>query len=155
MIKVSRADLSAAFGNLRVVKALEEVFTMLNYGAHNTNANIANVYPSVLQYNICVGYSSTDSEGGILVTEYIANGTMAPTLFMGVNTENGVVGYGPISGIDTTGVSQGESWSLGDVLYVSGANGGDYTIVPPALEVVVGFITKVDNVNGAIFINRK
>lgn len=86
--------------------------------------------------------NSTDTIG--LVTETIAN-----------NQEGFVTTSGIVRGINTTGSLQGEAWSDGDVLYLSGVNAGRVTNVKPTAPthtVIVGFVIYAHGTQGKIFV---
>lgn len=86
--------------------------------------------------------NSADTIG--LVTETIAN-----------NQEGFVATSGLVTGINTTGSLQGESWNDGDVLYLSGTTAGRLTNVKPSAPthtVIVGFVVYAHINQGKIFV---
>lgn len=86
--------------------------------------------------------NSTDTIG--LVTETVAD-----------NQEGFVTTSGVVRGIDTTGSLQGEAWSDGDVLYLSGTTAGRITNVKPSAPthtVIVGFVIHAHANQGKIFV---
>ena len=103
------------------------------------------------------------ASGRILGEYMIADGTYPFAKTLGIATEdiaNGddgfVTEFGVVRGIDTTGSLYGESWSDGDVLYVSPTIPGGLTAVEPnapnqVLE--MGVVLNAD-INGSIFVDR-
>lgn len=80
-----------------------------------------------------------------LVTENIAH-----------NEEGFITTYGSVHGINTTGSLQGETWEVGDLLYVSHLTAGALTkFIPPAPNraVVVGHVDNAHNTQGNIFVD--
>jgi hypothetical protein len=69
---------------------------------------------------------------------FLADGTLSPVTIVGVTTQDipdGAQGritvWGQVRDIDTTGTPFGETWSAGDILYVSPTIAGGFTIVKP------------------------
>ena len=86
--------------------------------------------------------NSADTVG--LVTETILN-----------NQEGFITTSGLVRGIDTTGTSWGESWTDGDVLYLSGVTSGRLTNVKPQAPthtVIVGFVIYAHANHGTIYV---
>lgn len=83
----------------------------------------------------------------------VANGSIAADRMMGVTlhdipdgTDGYVTSFGPVQGINTTGVPHGEIWNVGDFLYFSHVLPGTWTrIQPPApnINVPVAIVTSV------------
>jgi hypothetical protein len=72
-----------------------------------------------------------------------------------VNQEGFIVSDGPLTGINTTGSLQGETWADGDLLYLSPTTFGGITNVKPAApfhEVRVGYVEYAHAVNGKIYV---
>lgn len=72
-----------------------------------------------------------------------------------VNQEGFIVSDGPLTGINTTGSLQGETWNDGDLLYLSPTTFGAITNVKPSApfhEVRVGYVEYAHAVNGKIFV---
>jgi len=72
-----------------------------------------------------------------------------------VNQEGFIVSDGPLTGINTTGSLQGETWNDGDLLYLSPTVFGGVTNVKPSApfhEVRVGYVEYAHGVNGKIFV---
>jgi len=78
------------------------------------------------------------ASGKIKIQPAIADGSILPSYMVGLLTEditNGSTGkatwVGKIRGIDTTGTTYGETWTDGDILYVSPTTAGYLTNVRP------------------------
>lgn len=72
-----------------------------------------------------------------------------------VNQEGFIVSDGPLTGINTTGSLQGETWNDGDLLYLSPTTFGAITNVKPSApfhEVRVGYVEYAHINNGKIFV---
>jgi hypothetical protein len=107
---------------------------------------------------------SVGASGRILGEYMIADGTYPFAKTLGIATEdilNGsdglVTEFGVVRGLNTTGSLYGESWSDGDVLYVSSTIPGGLTNVEPQapnqiLEMGVVLFSNVSN--GSIFVDR-
>lgn len=86
--------------------------------------------------------NSADTIG--LVTETIAT-----------NQEGFIMTVGQLEGINTTGSLQGETWSDGDVLYLSPTTPGALTNVKPVAPqhiVVIGYVEYAHQNNGKIYV---
>lgn len=93
-------------------------------------------------------------------TKYIADGTYASELVIGIATQDiddGDMGratiWGRVRGIDTTGTPFGETWSAGDLLYVSPTVAGGMTNIKPTapnLCIPIALVRVVDSVEGQI-----
>jgi hypothetical protein len=103
-----------------------------------------------------------DAQGQRLAVDYAladSNGNSTDTI--GVvyenidNNQSGrIVVIGEITGIDTTGDLQGETWSDGDVLYVSSTTPGALTNIQPIAPnhlVVVGYVVYAHANQGKIY----
>tara|TARA_S200002703_G_scaffold24300_2_gene21100 strand:+ start:7416 stop:11396 length:3981 start_codon:yes stop_codon:yes gene_type:complete len=106
---------------------------------------------------------SFGASGRILGEYMIADGTYPFAKTLGIATEdilNGedglVTEFGVVRGIDTTGSLYGESWSDGDVLYVSPTIPGGLTSVEPSAPNQVLEMGVILNAaaNGSIFVDR-
>jgi len=87
--------------------------------------------------------NSTDVIG--LVAENINN-----------NQEGFITTFGEVKDINTTGSLQGETWTDGDILYVSPTTAGRLTNVKPSAPnhlIIVGYVVYAHNNQGKIFIN--
>ncbi|MCH9716759.1 MAG: hypothetical protein K0U52_06700, partial [Gammaproteobacteria bacterium] len=106
---------------------------------------------------------SFGASGRILGEYMIADGTYPFAKTLGISTEdilNGedglVTEFGVVRGINTTGSLYGESWSDGDVLYVSPTIPGGLTSVEPSAPnqvLEMGVILNAAS-NGSIFVDR-
>ena len=112
-----------------------------------------------------LGTLATLGASGRILGEYmIADGTYPFAKTLGIATEdilNGedglVTEFGVVRGINTTGSLYGESWSDGDVLYVSPTIPGGLTSVEPSAtqsSVGDGCYFKSQQSNGSIFVDR-
>jgi hypothetical protein len=98
--------------------------------------------PSVILAKADSDPNSTNTVG--LVTENIDN-----------NQEGFVTTSGFVREIDTTGSLQGETWSDGNILYLSGASAGYLTNIKPSAPthtVIVGFVTYAHQNHGKIYV---
>ena len=72
------------------------------------------------------------------------------------NQEGFVITVGQITGLDTTGSLQGETWTDGDVLYLSPTTAGSLTNVKPNGStghiVVIGYVEYAHQNNGKIYV---
>lgn len=109
-----------------------------------------------------VRFSGTlGASGRVLITPAIADGTIPSSYILGLTTEdisNGsdghVTTFGKVRQIDTTGAPYGESWSDGDLLYVSPTIAGNLTNVPPEApnpQIFMGVVILAHANNGSIF----
>jgi hypothetical protein len=104
---------------------------------------------------------TTGSSGKILIDYTIANGTIPAFTTLGVLTQtllSGETGYvtsfGLVRNIDTTGAPYGETWSQGDILYVSPTILGGFTNVKPIVpnqDIIIAIVMEL-GVNGSIFV---
>jgi len=79
------------------------------------------------------------ASGKLLIQEAIANSLLSSEHFMGITTheigdgESGkVTWFGKVRGIDTTGATYGETWSDGDLIWLSQTSLGGLTNVEPS-----------------------
>jgi hypothetical protein len=101
------------------------------------------------------------SSGRILADYMIADGTIPFYYTMGIATQNiadgddgYVTNFGLVRGINTTGSLYGETWSDGDILYVSPTIAGGLTNSEPNepnLKIQMALVIKAD-ANGSIFV---
>lgn len=72
------------------------------------------------------------------------------------NQEGFVITVGQITGLDTTGTLQGETWTDGDVLYLSPTTAGNITNIKPDGStghiVVIGYVEYSHQNNGKIYV---
>lgn len=102
------------------------------------------------------------ASGRVLVAPAIADGTIPSSYILGLATQdigNGedghVTWFGKVRGIDTTGTPYGETWSIGDLLYVSPTTAGYLTNVKPSapdLQIFVGAVVNTHATEGTIFV---
>jgi effector-binding domain-containing protein len=107
-----------------------------------------------------VGFSGVS--GDILVSQYLADGTIPELYFVGVTAFDmadqavgGVYVYGKLDGIDTTGTPVGEAWAVGDILYASATTAGRFTKVRPTAPntvISVAAVLTVGATTGSIMI---
>jgi hypothetical protein len=106
-----------------------------------------------------VGFAGVNDE--IKIAPYIADSAANELYFVGVTSRDlpdqdiePVQLYGKIRGIDTTGQG-GETWSVGDILYVSTTTAGGLTNVRPTAPnavIVVAAVLSVDATDGSIMV---
>ena len=116
---------------------------------------------STIPNGTIVGFSGVASDNGPTIAPYIADGTFDELYFIGVTTydmphlETGPVTiYGKINDIDTIG-QNGETWSIGDILYASPTVAGTFTNVRPTapdVVIVVAAVLHVDENEGVILV---
>lgn len=92
--------------------------------------------------------------------EFIADGTIPPITIVGVTTQDipdGAQGritvWGQVHDIDTTGSPFGETWAIGDILYVSTTIAGGFTKVKPTapnLSMPIALVLSVNATTGVI-----
>lgn len=113
---------------------------------------------STIPNGTVVGFAGVNSE--IKVAPYIANSAANELFFIGVTTfdmTSGDIGpvtlYGKVRGLNTTGGA--ESWSVGDILYVSPTVAGALTNVRPTapnVVIAVAAVLSVDATDGEILV---
>lgn len=96
------------------------------------------------------------------IEPHIADGTIPPLYTIGVVTENipnnttgRVTVLGKVRDINTTGSDVGETWNVGDILYVSPTNPGKMTKVKPTapnIVVSVAAVLKKDATTGILLV---
>lgn len=92
--------------------------------------------------------------------KFIANGTIPPVTIVGVTTQdilNGAQGritvWGRVHDLNTTGSPYGETWTAGQILYVSTTIAGGFTHIKPTapnLSIPIAQVLVVDAVVGQI-----
>ena len=118
---------------------------------NDTGATIAN--------GTVVGFSGVSGE--ITIAPYVANSASNELYFIGVTTTDmpdqyvgSVTIYGKVRGLDTTGPGA-ETWSIGNILYVSPTTAGLLTNIRPTAPnavIVVAAVLSVDATNGEIMV---
>jgi len=144
-------DLNLKGGNVTLQIGQEEVVRVVN----GTGVNLLeSEYKAVkiigaqgqrLQVDFALANSDVNSATTIgIVTENIDN-----------NQEGFITAIGVVRGINTTGSLQGETWTDGDVLYLSPTVEGALTNIKPLTPyhlIVVGFVEYAHAVNGKIYV---
>ena len=150
------ADLRLKGGNVTLQVGQETVVRVVN----KTNANLLESEYKVVRVRIA-------SEGGAQgqrLAVVLAQGNNDPdsVTTLGIVTENinnnqegFITVFGNVSGINTTGSLQGETWADGDVLFLSPTTPGALTKVKPVAPnhtVVMGYVVYAHQNNGKIFV---
>ncbi|MGB3465683.1 MAG: hypothetical protein WBA74_10445 [Cyclobacteriaceae bacterium] len=96
------------------------------------------------------------------IVPYIADASIPLVYIVGVATQDieptkwgRLTTFGQVKDFDTTGVSVGESWILGDVLYSSPVSAGNFTNIKPTSpnwSIPVALVQNVDATNGIVFV---
>jgi len=146
-------DLILKGGNVKLQIGQESVVRVVNKTATNIDLLEAN-YQAVRvtgaqgqRMKVDLAQATNDvlsSETIGLVTETIAN-----------NEEGFVTTSGLVRGINTTGSLQGETWTDGDVLYLSPTVAGRITKVKPIAPnhlVIIGYVISAHATQGTIFV---
>jgi hypothetical protein len=117
---------------------------------------------SITRGNVVFASGAVGSSGNIEVSKYIANNSIDERHVLGIASEDiaqGEFGYvsviGSLKGVPTDGSDQGETWSLGDVLYASPSVPGALTNIEPIAPnqaLPLAFITSVKSNNGRMAI---
>jgi hypothetical protein len=146
-------DLGLKGGNVKLQIGQKEVARVVN----KTNPNV-NLLRSNYQVVKIVG--ATGQRLSVALAQ--ANNDLNSASTLGVvieninnNQEGFIITGGPVTEINTTGSMQSESWSDGDVLYLSPTIAGRLTKVKPIAPehmVIVGYVEYAHSVHGKIFI---
>jgi len=112
--------------------------------------------------NVVYASGAVGGSGKLEASKYIANNSIDERYVIGIASQDiaqGEFGYvnivGSLRGIPTDGSPQGETWSIGDVLYPSPSVPGALTNVTPIAPnqaIPLAFITSVSSSNGTIAI---
>ena len=125
-------------------------------------ARVRNSTGVTIPNGTAVGFAGAAPDA-LNVAPYIADGSQ-PTLFiLGVMThdllDSGEKGYcttfGFVRDLNTTGTPYGETWALGDVLYVSPTIAGGFTKVKPTAPnnvIPIAAVVQVGAADGVIFV---
>lgn len=115
---------------------------------------------STIPNGTVVGFAGVGAD--ILVTPYIADGSVPELHFVGVTTFDmldGVTGpvtiYGKVRDINTTGSDVGQTWAAGDILYASPVTAGEFTKTRPTAPqavIVVAAVVVADATAGEILV---
>jgi hypothetical protein len=145
------ADLMLKGGNVNLPIGQKQVLRAVNgTGGNLTRAayravKITGAQGQRLQVSLARADNDANSKDTIgLVAEDIGN-----------NQEGFIVTSGTIANINTTGSLQGETWSDGDTLYLSGTTSGVITNVKPSAPthtVILGFVIYAHQNNGKIYV---
>lgn len=116
---------------------------------------------TLLNGRVVSAAGTVGNSGRILVDYAIADGSIPAKYVMGVLTQDLLDGddgfvteFGLVRGIDTTGSSYGETWSNGDILWLSDTISGGLTKFEPqapSFKVLVALVINSD-ANGSIFV---
>jgi len=127
------------------------------YALNNTGSMIPN--GTVVRFD---GVSTPDGEARIEIAPLLADGQQPGLYTIGVATQNIADGedgkitvFGKVREIDTTGTSVGETWNIGDILYVSPTTPGNFTKVKPTAPnnvTPVAAVLRVDSTEGELFV---
>ena len=144
-------DLGLKGGNVTLQLGQEQVTRVVNKtGSNLLEANyqavrISGAQGNRLKVDLAQANNDANSADTIgIVTETINN-----------NQEGFVTTSGLVRNIDTTGSLQSETWSDGDVLYLSGTTAGRITNVKPAAPihtVIMGYVVRAHATQGQIFV---
>lgn len=136
--------------NTTLQVGLETYIRVANYTGNTLNAGI------VVQFAGATG-------GNPHAAPALANTTYNPLYTIGVLTEDlldaGDIGrattFGKVRGINTTGSLYGETWALGDILYISPTIAGGLTKdqpTAPNTATVIAAVTKVGTTDGELLV---
>jgi hypothetical protein len=126
-------------------------------------ARVENATGVTIPDGTVVGFVGTGPGNVLSAAPYIADGSSPSLYVLGVMTHalpnSGQTGYctvwGNVSGIDTTGTSLGETWSVGDILYASPSTAGAFTNIKPTAPnnvIPMAAVLFVDASDGEIFV---
>jgi hypothetical protein len=104
----------------------------------------------------------TAGSGRIEAALAIADGSIDELRFLGLTTENinnavngYVTSFGYVRGLDTRGDPYGETWAVGDIIYVSPTTAGALTNIRPTapnLTIVVAIVINRNQTQGVLFV---
>jgi len=128
-----------------------------------TYVRVQNSTGSTIPNGTVVRFDSAGLAGVVSVIPYLADGSHPTFYALGVLThdlpDSGEVGYcttlGHVRGLNTTGVSVGETWAVGDVLYASTNTAGAFTNVRPTAPnnvVPIAAVLIANATNGEILV---
>ena len=126
---------------------------------YETYLLVKNDTGSTILNGTVVGFTGVTSE--ITIAPYIANSASMELYFVGVTTSDvpdqytgPITIYGKVRGFDTTGPGA-ETWSVGDILYVSPTTAGLLTNIRPTAPnsvIVVAVVLLVDATDGEVLV---
>jgi hypothetical protein len=144
-------DLGLKGGNVTLQIGQEQVKRVVN----GTGINLTEAAYQVVKVSGAQGQR-------LQVTLAQANNDLNSATTLGIVTENinnnqegFITTSGEVRGINTTGSLQGETWSDGDILYLSPSVAGKITNIKPVAPnhmVIVGFVEYAHQNNGKIFV---
>lgn len=127
------------------------------YVRNNTGTTVTN--GTVVRFD---GAESVDGGSRLEIAPLLADGNMPGLYTIGVATQDILDGedgritiFGKIRNIDTTGTAVGETWNVGDILYVSPTVSGNFTKVKPTAPnnvTPIAAVLKSDSTNGELFV---
>jgi len=127
------------------------------YVRNNTGTAIPN--GTVVRFD---GAEAPNGEARLEVAPLLADGAQPGLYTVGVSTGNIADGadgritvFGKVREINTTGSDVGETWAVGDILYVSPDNAGNFTKVKPTAPnnvTPIAAVLRVDATEGELFI---
>lgn len=127
------------------------------YVRNNTGTTIPN--GTVVRFD---GAEDLNGNSRLEIAPLIADGNMPGLYTVGVSTQDIPTGqdgritiFGKVRNIDTTGNLVGETWNVGDILYVSPTVSGNFTKVKPTAPnnvTPIAAVLKSDPTDGELFI---
>jgi nitrogen fixation protein len=141
-------------GNVILKNGVDLVARVVNKVTPNTTLTKAN-YPAVRisgaqGQRLAVAYAQANNDNNSADTIGLVCETIA------TNQQGFIITVGQLEGINTTGSLQGETWSDGDVLYLSPTTAGRLTNIKPTGAtghiVVIGYVEYAHAVNGKIYV---
>ena len=123
---------------------------------NNTDALISN--------GTAVRFNGAESNGDLrlAVAPFLANGAFPSLYTLGIATQDiapdgvgFVTVWGKVRELNTTGALVGESWQIGDILYISPTFAGGFTKAKPTAPqnvIPIAAVLSVDDTNGEIFV---
>jgi nitrogen fixation protein len=141
-------------GSVILKNGVDLVARVVNKVTPNTTLTKAN-YPAVRisgaqGQRLAVAYAQANNDNNSADTIGLVCETIA------TNQEGFIITVGQLEGINTTGSLQGETWSDGDVLYLSPTTAGRLTNIKPTGAtghiVVIGYVEYAHAINGKIYV---
>ena len=127
------------------------------YVRNNTGTAIPN--GTVVRFD---GAESPNGEARLEIAPLLADGAQPGLYTVGVSTgdiadgaDGRITVFGKVREIDTTGSDVGETWSVGDILYVSPTNVGSFTNVKPTAPnnvTPIAAVLSADATEGELFV---
>ncbi len=125
---------------------------------------VRNITGNTINNGTLVQFAGVGDGSDLLVVPLMANSTFNPISTIGVltediaNNESGrATTFGKVRHIDTTGTPDGETWSLGNLLWADPIDTGRLTIVKPTapnVAIPIAIVTKVDAADGEILVRE-